>query len=451
MATPSKAELWTQISNFIKIVDQYWQFAATNSPNYVGLEDTFVQSVEGNNVGDYLQYLRGFRQELNSRYSSARQILSVLLIELAKFGYAINTNGKTDSEIYDELSDAMHDASETIKNRAYAYGSISAGGSNVGTATVLRNVKDRNDYNLEISVPGVQRIEVYQDKNQGAAQGSEVVKFFGQGNQRIDKIQYGTSTDEFKNNIILANSSSSLLLDGSFDTLESGAALTKNEQANWTLSDYTKFERDATTFFRFKSGQGAQLNGIGVSLVAKSNTDDVWFAQYVGRAKFSLNKKAPYFLVLRVMVDNASTDGTLTLRLGSQTTTLDVSTLSANTWANVIIGTDKKGYFENFKENWISAANQDLGIRVRVDVASRTVAGKIYFDEIVLAQAVKFNGAWYLPIAGQNSGGNADALNGDYWTFTDSVTNTGRNQYTIAELLGVSLPHTSGTPTYADA
>lgn len=451
MASPSKAELWTMISNLIKIIDQYWKFAATNTPNYVGMEDTLVQSLKGNNISSIVSYLNGFRSEINNRYESAKDSLMLLFKELAKFGYGINISGLTDTQVMQEISDAMHGSTETVKNRAYTYGSVTAGGSNVGSATVLRCTKDKNNYDLEIAEPGVQRIEIVRDKNMGAVGGQEGVLFYGEGNPRVDRIQYATSTNKIIQGKTLYTSQNGLLSNASFDQLETASAFTTEEQNSWTLNDKAEFERSTTVFYRYKNDEGAKINGTGVSLVAKSTTNDISFLQYVARSKFTLNKNVPYFLVCRVMVDDTNTDGTFTLRLGSQTATLDLATLSANAWTNVIIGTDNKGYFDNFKENWLSVANQDLGIRVGGTVASRTVAGKIYFDELILAQGILFNGCYYLPIAGRNAGGSKEALEGDYYTFTDSVSDTGRNQYTIAELLSVSLPHTSGSPTYADA
>lgn len=455
MAAPSKAEMWTQISNFIALIDAHFVWTNTNSDNYLGLEDTLQQSLEGQHSNDVNSYLRSWRQQLNSRFSAHRATLLLMFKELAKFGYSLSTEGKTDRDILLEIANAMDGGSETVKNRAMTYGSISAGGSNVGSATIYRCTEDVHGNNLEIAVSGTVRADVVSDKNTGATQGNELVTFRGNGNVRVDNIQYASSTNEVLPSVQLQTSGNTtgLLVDGSFDTLETSSALTKNLQDNWTLNDYTLFERDASTFFRFKQGQGARVNGTGTALVAKSGTSDVWFAQYIGRTRKTFKKDVPYFLVLRVMVDNALTDGTLTLRLGTQTTTLDVSTLSANTWADVVLGTDDKGYFENFKENWIdSSTNQDLGVRVRVDVASRTVAGKIWFDEIVLAEGKLFNGVYYCPVAGGNADGSAaDALVGDTWSWADSSSNTGRIQTMCSELLKFSFPHTSGTPTYADA
>lgn len=453
MATPTKAENWTQIQNYVALIDSNTNWANSNSPNYLGLEDTLQQSLEGQHSADINNYLRAWRNEINSRYTSHRAPLLTLFKELAKFGYSLSIEGKSDREILVDIAAAMDDASETVKNRAMTYGSISAGGSNVGSATIYRCTKDVHGNDLEIAVSGTVRADVTRDKNTGAVQGSELVTFRGNGNVRVDAIQFASSTNEVLRDVALINSgsSSSLVRDGGFSGLETSSSFTKEEQTNWTLNDKTLWERDTTEFFRYKAGDGAKKNGVGVSLVAKSGTSDVSFFQYIGRTRVSFKKDVPYILVVRVMVDNTNTDGTLTIRLGSQTATLDLATLGANAYADVVIGTDEKGYFENFKENWTSADGQDLGVRVGCSVASRSVAGKIFFSEIVMAEGRLFNGVYYVPFAGQNAGGSdVDALVGDTYSWADSSSNTGRIQTTSAELLGFSFPHTSGTPTYAD-
>lgn len=451
MATPTKTEIWDQISKYIKIIDALYKFGATNTPNFVAMQDTLVQSFEGNHVPTLAAYLQEWRNEINGRYNAGRTELATLFIELAKFGYSINTIGKPERQIFTEIAVAMNTAGDTIKSRDYTYGAIVTPGANVGSSTVLRNVKDKTGNDLEIAVAGVQRVEIVQDKNLGAVQGSELVRFFGQGNPRVDRIQYADSTSEVLDGQTLQRSVNSVLNSGSFDTLETGAALTKNEQQNWTLSDFADFERDTSVFFRYSENNAAKVNGIGVSLKAKSNTNDISFAQYVAREKLQIEKNSPYFLVLRFYKDNALTDGSLTLRLGSQTFVQALVGLAANTWHNIVIGTDEKGYFDNFKENWISPANQDLGVRVEVSVTGRTVAGTYNFDEMVLKKGILFNGTYFLPLAGSNSGGAKDALEGDHHTFIDSEVQTGRNQYTIAELMGVSFPSTTGAPTFPDA
>jgi hypothetical protein len=47
--------------------------------------------------------------------------------------------------------------------------------------------------------------------------------------------------------------------------------------------------------------------------------------------------------------------------------------------------------------------------------------------------------------------GDIDFLKEDYFTFTDSVANTGRNQYWISRIYDKYLPHASSGETYADA
>ncbi len=47
MAPPSLSELFTQLSNFVKIIDQAYLFAGENVINYKDLESTAIESLKG--------------------------------------------------------------------------------------------------------------------------------------------------------------------------------------------------------------------------------------------------------------------------------------------------------------------------------------------------------------------------------------------------------------------
>ena len=133
-------------------------------------------------------------------------------------------------------------------------------------------------------------------------------------------------------------------------------------------------------------------------------------------------------------------DGTLTLRLGSQT---EAVTLAAQTgWNDLVLGTGTatKGWYENFREDY-----SGNGVRVELELASRTT-GYLLIDEFIIAQPTKYDGLFYLLVAG-----NTNYLQDDYFEYIDTVSNTGKTQMWIARLWGKYFPHTTGAPTYADA
>ena len=83
MAT--KSELWTQLANAIKILDETLKFGNANATNFLSLVDTLTQMLEGNHASATLQALLSFRSSLSSLVVS-QNIITALILELAKVG-----------------------------------------------------------------------------------------------------------------------------------------------------------------------------------------------------------------------------------------------------------------------------------------------------------------------------------------------------------------------------
>jgi hypothetical protein len=165
-------------------------------------------------------------------------------------------------------------------------------------------------------------------------------------------------------------------------------------------------------------------------------TDSTYVQQDLGSTFLDLTK--PVILIVRYK-RLSSCDGTLTITLGTQTNAVTFSAESG--WNDICIGVgaDEEGWYDVFKED-----NSGAGFKVKIALSSRTT-GTLLIDEVVLIQPTLFSGLYYVVTAGAT-----DYLKEDYFTFTDSSSDTGRNQFWLARLYGKHLPHTSGTPTYAD-
>ncbi len=421
----SKAELWTQLSNAIKIVDELWKFGATNTANLVTLIDVLTTSYRGNHVADITSAVKSLRTAISNQ-SVNTAVLSPILIELAKIGYdSLSTSA---SLALDDIAKGMDTASETVSERNWTYGSVAVGGSNIGDGTVLKLTIDVYANEIEDGAwdGGITKIEVTQDKNTGSAASSESAIVFGSGEIPYDNLDMGDAPAGTASLTAIDNSNG-ILTNGGFETSSgTGATLAFS---GWTLSDATDFLEEITTTY----GNTAQ---------AISFEDNANILQYITQASGAIEKEKPIFLVVPYYRD-ASCDGNLTIRLGSNTTT--VALVAQAGWNYLIIGNaDENGWYENYKEN-----DSDLGVRVQITLASRTT-GNLIIDNVILAHPTAFNSKWYMMLAGDT-----DYINGDYFTFTDSVNGVlggdGRIQYTLSRLFGKYLPHTSGTPTYADA
>lgn len=450
---PTKTELFTQLSNAIKIFDQEYKFAAENAINYIALETALIESLEGDHARVILNTINSVRNSLNSIYLSGTNILTPILQQIARVAYAIAIDGLSIDQVITQIFEQMELATDTIASRVLTFGTIVVGGSNQTTGTIYRTALDRNNDNIESGQEGIVRFDVVLDKNNGVRPGREQIRAFGSGITKIDEVDIGTATNQVAT-FLFHRSDNGILKNSSFNEIED--SITKADQVGWTLgsalsADYEKVT-DVGDIFRFTPGQETALTQTGAALRLKLNNTSV--VQYFTRNRLAVadNPDTPMFLVFRVKRENLA-DGTLTIRLGQSTNAVTVTTLTNNAYNDVIIGpgTDD-GYFANFNEDFVdTATNQALGVRIEASWTGRTI-GELVLDEVVFQQAQLFNGIFYLAVAGSNTDGttSGEAKRGDFFTFSDTTPDTGRNQFTLSRLYNRHLPH-SGTPTFADA
>lgn len=462
MAEPTKAELFDQLTKFAKITDQLYQYGAENTPNYLDMEDSVIQALEGEHSEEVARFLRSHRGVLSSEYSKFRAPLMAIMRQIARVAFSISTRGLSDDQILEKISDEMDSASETIASRDITFASVSAGGSNVSTGKIYRCTDDKYSNKIESGEMGTVKLEVIQDFNSGTERGREKIRIFGSGNTKVDEINLG-SAPSIVGELTFKRSRDSLLTNGSFDQLES--SLTKDEQVGWTLSDRSNFSvvtesTSPSDLFRYTPGQ--ETNTAGPTGKSLRFTTNAWCAQYFSRETISRRVRdlsKPFFLICRYMRKN-SCDGDLQMRLGTKTTSVALTGATNDQWADLVIGSGatSDGYFENFQEDWVDTSgsnNVPLGVRIRFDLTSATT-GEVIIDEIILTQGVEYNGISYIAVCGDNTGSTSgEAQVGDVWTFADAYTSggtaQGRTQEVIRRLTGKHLPHTTGTETYSDA
>lgn len=427
----SKSELWDQLAKAVKILDETFKYAGQNATNFLGLVDTLQQAYEGDHIGTTNSALTSLRSQLNSVCGNT-DALNTLLIELAKIGY--NSLSTTATLALDDIAKGMDGASETVKNRGWGYGASTAGGSNVGTGLLYRLVTDKYNNVIEAGSfsGGVVKAEITSDKNTGTESGNEQCVLYGSGIMPTDNIYLGTAPS---GSIILTakRAQDGMLANGNLATYTDTG--TDVSFSSWTADNTTKatyLTYDTVTYFRKQD-----LTTAGVTAKFLNNNA---LTQYITSATSRFNTALPTFLIVR-FYRYSSCDGTLTIRLGSKTTTVTLASAPAATWTDVALGaTGEDGWYDNFKED-----SSGLGVRIKIELTSRTT-GELGIGEILLIQPTIYDGKYYVLTAGVT-----DFVKGDYFTLTDTVSNTGRIQTTIARLYRKHLPHTSGSPTYADA
>ena len=406
--TASKAELWTQLSKAIKIADENFKYAGQNSTNFLSLVDSLQQAYEGDHIGNTNAALASLRSQFNSICANT-DLLNSIILELAKVGY--NSIATVAATALDDISKGMKLATETISSRAWTYGAVANDALNVGTGTVYR---------------------LTTDKNTGATSGAESAKIYGYGRTPTDSINLG-SAPSGETTISAKKASDGILANGNFSSYDDSG--TDVSVTSWTFGTATKATHvniDTAIYFR---NIDPSTTGKSVNLLL-----DNTMTQYLLNASSRINPDLPVFFIVRYY-RKSNCDGTLTITLGSKSTNVTLTTVLNATWLDLVLGvSNSDGWYDNYKSD-----TNKLGVKIEIALSSRTT-GTLNIGEVILAQPTYYDGKYYLLTAGAT-----DFLKGDNFTFTDSVSNTGRIQTTLARLYRKHLPHTSGTPTYADA
>ena len=421
----SKSELWDQLAKALKILDETHKYGELATTNLKSLINSLQEAYEGSHIAATQGALGSFRSNFSSLIGSTA-LLNALIIELARNGY--NSLASTAQAALDDIAKGMHDLAETVKNRAFTFGSVVIGGSNVGTGTVYRLLKDKNGYDIESGQPvvGALKVKIISDHAVGRTLGNEEASLFGVGQVKVDEIELGTAPSGTQS-LIAKRAIDGLLQNASFETT-SGAGATF-AISSWILSAAINFSAITADYFRKAPGLT-----LGTSIRFADNGN---LQQNMGAISIDVNK--PLFLLVRLKRET-NCDGTVTIQLGTQTTS--VALVAQSGWFDLVLGNESqtKGWYDNFKED-----NGGLGARVKITLAARTV-GTLLVDEIILIQPTQYSGLWYLLTAGAT-----DFLKDDYFEITDSSPNTGKIQYWLARLFSRHLPHTAGAPTYPDA
>jgi len=417
----SKAELWDQLLKAIKIIDETYKYTSVNATNYLGMQETLVTAFKGDHVSQTPQILASMRSQLSAIITQGSSLLRPVILELAKIGY--NSTATSVSTALDDIRQGMVDAGETVKERDFTFGAISAAGGNNGDGTVYRITKDKDGHDLENAFfeAGITKIEITSDFASGKTKGNEEALIFGSGEVKFDELNVGDTPSESLT-VSAVTAADGLITNGDFETTSGATATTLF--TGWTLGDVADFAEETVDMYRGARCLDFVDNGI--------------MTQYIDGV--TIDTSRPVFAIVRFERE-ASCDGTLTLRVGTQTEAVVLSAQSGWTDLAAGTGTSTEGWYDNFKEDFTGSQ----GIRITLELSGRTT-GNLLIDEFIVAQPVLYDGKYYLLVAGEN-----EYLQGDSFTFTDSVLNTGRTQAWIARLYGKYLPHTSGAPTYADA
>jgi len=428
MATPTKAELFNQLAHACRIINEFWKYCQSNTRNFKDDSDSFQQTFEGNHIAATQAALVTFRESLGGLIQGGRALLEPILQDLARIGY--NSIEDTTDAMLVDIFDGMEAATETIQARDWTYANLTTGGSNNGNGTVYRLVTDKDEYDIESgsAVGGTVKLECIRDKHHGLEEGQEEFAIYGSGKDAWDVLDLGTAPSP-KGLIYSTRAHDGLLTNPSFDTYTATTFSSATDLNGWNfLSSYANYSIDTANYFRREPGEttGNSLKNTASDTIYQNLTD----------AAGSLDPSSPAMLVVRYNREVGSAAGSIKIYLGATTETINLA--SETGWNDARIIDDSGIWYDNFKQD---VSGNGLQIKIETTISS----GYLLIDEVILVQPQMYDGKWYLITAG-----GSDYLKNDYFSFGDTVTNTGVIQYWISRLFGRYLPHDTGTPTYSD-
>lgn len=445
--TPTETQIQTQWQNVVDILETMRNHVDSTHAGSGGTFDVLLKSLEGEYTPQELaNFVNGFRAGCSDLVTPSRaaQAITPILFEYAARidADATGTQGfgtgkRTIAEMFRTLYDWFVDKNYTVKSRTITYDTATAGGSNVGNGTISRLTVDENGFNLEACTVEKKLFKCVADKNSGVNEHAEVFECIGTA-ASFDSLQresFGSGTGA-NTTIVSKNAGSgtggSLLSNSSFSTYNASAT---PKFTGWTESAGGAYVAQNTAN-TYRSHPGATTDA---SLAITGGSGTVTLKQTLRSMRVRrLDPDTPY--QLRVMFNRAAgsaTGGTLTIRCGSSTASVALSTQTG--WNELALSYNADLWFRNFNED-------DFDVEIEW---SSSTSGTLYIDDVIFAPLDLIDGTYWW-IRG-NASSHASFLVDDIFEFTDTggAAATGKIQWWLW-VAGFGYLPSSGSPTFTD-
>lgn len=423
MASPTFAEIATQIKNLVGIYDAL----KTAGTTYLTNLDTYQQALEGDRAVKAASMEESTRSALAGLLSRGSAPISEHFLDWAKvIASSQSAPAALLNPVDGDLFQYFITNSQSVKERDITFGAISAGGSNVGTGVVKRLYTDRNSQDMEAVSLTAKKILCTADSNSGTKVSQELFAFLHSVTQTdgldITALSSGISS-------AASGPENSLITNGSFEQLDGSAITSLSTVPGWTvITSIANLNYDATNYFATSPTERDSGNSYALKFLTNEKITQSLRAQ--GK---TINPLLPYTFFLWYNRQVGSCDGTLTIRMG--TTTASVVLAAQTGWNLLELTLNQTLWYSTFKED---------DINLEIELSGRTT-GTLLIDFVTFDVLKAFDGTFFIIQPGATP-----FRKGDVFTLTDSLTGAeGKIQYFLSRLFGVYAPH-SGTPTIAD-
>lgn len=425
MPTPTQAELETQLKNISKLINEARKFGSTNSPNFVGLQDTVEQSIESDHADQITESIRDARSGFSGVLVSLGGALDGNMRDWGRFIKSPNEEGDIQlliSDIY-----RYWDANAiTVKSRAPTFAAMAAGGGNAGDGVVRRLTVNKDNFVIENVTAELKTIRCIADHNSGTDKGKERFLLFGEGAGR-DLVEVRGSAPASSVQLTAQHSAFSLLRNPSFDVLDGASVSSLTTIPNWTVGAIANFELDNANVALPAPNDNVTVRGLRM----KANET---LTQKLINVRQTLNPDQPF--MLRVWYNKtvgAVTAGTLTIRMGSQSASVDLA-LAAAGWQFLEMPLNQNLWFENFNED-------SLDIQIQLTGLAGTF---LLLDDVTFVPWSAHDGTFWIVFPGRTPFRFEDVFTG-----TDTIPSDSVVQRTIVFRYGRFLTH-SAVPSITD-
>lgn len=430
MATPTRAELETQLRNLVDLWDETHRFASRAATNWVGIENTLVQATESDYPQEILAGVASMRATLASMLQAGDQALVAHLRDWMR----LLDRPETDPQrMLDALFVDYLDNSIRVRSRSFTKGAPAAAAGNVGSGTIQRQNVDAYGQQMDWCTAEAKRADCVRDANSGTDRGREIFRFRGADPSRDGLEDLGSGIDT---EIAASHSRDSLLLSPSFDSF-GGTAAVPTDITNWSSTvtvNSANYTFDSTNVFLPAPDRNTTVYALQMRATAT-------LRQRLDERRTALDPKTPYYAQIAFNRAVGASTGTLRLQIG--TFTASVSVVAQAGWNALVWGSAAatRRWFEGFNADQLSAR-----------VIWTRASGNLLIDDLVFVPFTFVDGTGFVVAPGATpfQAANATRRDGDAFTWTDSeVTTVGIVNRWVWKKFGRYLPH-SASPTIAD-
>jgi hypothetical protein len=424
MASPSVAEVETQLKNAVDYLEESRKYGSANADNIIGLEDTLIQSLESDFTAEIATALAVMRSTFSDHLAQARALLYPII---RTYGKAIDAPETDERALMERIYRYFITNTKTVQTRAFTFGSPAAGGANVGNGTINRLTKDAFNHDIESVFADDKTAECVQDQNTGADKHEEVFQLRGETPGRDLLNVTGSGIVQ---NVRCQSARDSLLINPSF-SLYTGAAATPSAIEGWTVTtSINNLNVDETNYYRAFPGDATSSGAASAALVIETNET---ISQAISLRATRLDPNVPMYCQIAFNRQVGACDGTLTLHMGASSASVVLAAQAG--WNILRIG--------GLDDNWARQfGEQDMDIKV---VLSGRTTGTLLVDDLIFVPYQQFGegGDWVCPV-----GGATPFLRYDVFTWSDTATES-KIQRWLWRAFNRYLPH-SGAPSVTD-